>query len=63
MSTPGQQASDDQAVAEIADGLIRIGYNYARETSGPGSRFEGQRLEDVQARWVLSRLRQLGWQP
>ena len=39
--------------------LIAIEANYERETSGPGSRFEGQRLEIVQARAVLRRIREI----
>lgn len=38
--------------------LVRIEYNYARETSGPGSRFGGKRLEIVQAEAVLRRIRE-----
>jgi hypothetical protein len=60
---PDPTAADDQAVAEISNMLVRIEYNYLRETSAPGTRFEGQRLEDVQARAVLRRLREIGWQP
>lgn len=41
--------------------IVRIEANYERETSAPGSRFEGQRLEAVQVRAVLRRLRELGW--
>ena len=41
---------------EIADMLRHIEYNYAREGSGPGSRFEGRLLEDVQAEAVLRRI-------
>lgn len=41
---------------EIADMLRRIEYNYDREGSGPGSRFEGRLLEDVQAEAVLRRV-------
>lgn len=36
-------------VLELADMLSRIERNYEREGSGPGSRFEGKLLEDVQA--------------
>ena len=41
---------------EIADTLYRIQANYEHEGTGPGSRFEGERLEVVQARWVIGRL-------
>ena len=50
--------SDDDLVEELAGMLVRIEANYERETSGPGSRFEGQRLEVVQARAVLRRVRE-----
>lgn len=48
----------DALEAEIADTLYRIQVNYEREGTGPGSRFEGERLEVVQARWVIRRLRE-----
>ena len=51
--------TDDELVEELAGMLERIVANYERETSGPGSRFEGQRLEVVQARAVLRRVRQI----
>ena len=41
---------------EIADALRHIEANYEREGSGPGSRFEGRLLEDVQAEWVMREL-------
>ena len=37
--------TDDELTEEVAGMLVRIESNYLRETSGPGSRFEGQRLE------------------
>lgn len=43
--------------AEIAHTLYAIQCNYEREGTGPGSRFEGEKLEVVQARWVIQRLR------
>lgn len=46
-------------VLEIADMLRRIEANYEREGSGPGSRFEGRLLEDVQAAAIVRRLREL----
>lgn len=49
---------DEPLVAEIADTLWRIEVNYNREGSGPGSRFEGQRCEVVQAAWVIRRMRE-----
>ena len=33
--------------------LYRIEANYEREGSGPGSRFEGRLLQDVQAEAIL----------
>lgn len=48
--------SADPLVRELSDGLNRITRNYEREGSGPGSRFEGQLLEDVQAEWVMREL-------
>jgi hypothetical protein len=51
-------ASDEVLIAELADMLVRIEANYERETSGPGSRFEGQRLEVVQARSLLKTIRE-----
>lgn len=42
---------------EIANMLIAIDGNYRREGSGYGSRFEGERLEVVQARAVIRRVR------
>lgn len=50
--------SDDDLIEELAGMLVSIEANYQRETSGPGSRFEGQRLEVVQARAVLRRVRE-----
>jgi len=41
----------------VADTLRRIEVNYDKEGSGPGSRFEGQLLEDVQARAVIAMVR------
>jgi hypothetical protein len=41
----------------VADTLRRIEVNYDREGSGPGSRFEGELLEDVQARTAVAMVR------
>jgi hypothetical protein len=46
----------DPLVEEIADALVAIERNYQREGSGPGSRFEGKRLEVVQAEFVVRKL-------
>jgi hypothetical protein len=48
-------------VLEIADMLCRIEANYEREGSGPGSRFEGKLLEDVQATAIVRMLRHGGF--
>jgi hypothetical protein len=50
---------------EVAQLLGRIERNYSREGSGPGSRFEGRLLEDVQAEAALRRFAQhiLGYSP
>lgn len=58
---PESAAADEQLVEELAWMIVRIENNYQRETSGPGSRFEGQRLETAQVRAVLRRLREMGW--
>ncbi len=42
----------------VADALWRIEGNYHREGAGAGSRFEGERLEVVQARFVIRTLRE-----
>lgn len=39
----------EQPVRAIADSIRHVEINYEREGSGPGSRFEGKLLEDVQA--------------
>lgn len=59
-ATPGQAAEspskprpDDKLTCSVADMLRRIEANYDREGSGPGSRFEGRLLEDVQAGRVI----------
>lgn len=44
--------------AEIAEGLVAIEANYHREGTGHGSRFQGERIEVVQARWAISRVRE-----
>jgi hypothetical protein len=46
---------------EISDAFWRIEGNYHRETSGPGSRFEGKELTLVQAEWVLNHLSLWGY--
>lgn len=49
-------AAPPELVDEIAEMLTRIEINYEREGSGPGSRFEGLRLEFAQARTVVRRI-------
>lgn len=46
-------------ILELAEMLRRIEANYEREGSGPGTRFEGRLLEDVQALAIVRRLREL----
>jgi hypothetical protein len=55
--SPAAPPDPDPAVREVADMLRRIQINYEREGSGPGSRFEGEMLETVQARAVIRHLR------
>lgn len=50
--------TDEELIQEISWMLVRIGDNYARETSAPGSRFEGKTLEAVQAEAVIRRVRE-----
>jgi hypothetical protein len=45
-----------ELVGEIATMLAAIQINYEREGAGPGSRFDGQRLEFAQARSVIRRI-------
>lgn len=58
--SPSAPRPSDPLVRDLADGLRHIEYNYAREGSGPGSRFEGRLLEDVQAEWVMRELARSG---
>jgi hypothetical protein len=54
---PPTRAPRDDLEGEIANMLVAIEANYRREGSGWGSRFEGERLEVVQARAIIRRLR------
>ena len=54
--SPNAPRPTDPLTLEIADMLRRIENNYWAEGSGPGSRFEGRLLEDVQAEAVLRRI-------
>jgi hypothetical protein len=60
VSSPNKPRPADPLTLEVADMLCRIERNYEREGSGPGSRFEGRLLEDVQAEAVLRRIREWG---
>jgi hypothetical protein len=51
--SPNKPRPADPLTREIADALNRIERNYEREGSGPGSRFEGRLLEDVQAEYAV----------
>lgn len=55
--SPNAPRPADELTRDIADGLRRIENNYTSEGSGPGSRFEGQLLEDAQATWALREMR------
>lgn len=55
--SPNKPRPDDPLTRAVADALRRIEGNYEREGSGPGSRFEGQLLEDAQARRVIAMVR------
>lgn len=58
--SPNAPRPADPLVRELADGLRRIEFNYQKEGSGPGSRFEGRLPEDVQAEWVMRELARTG---
>lgn len=49
VESPNKPRPEDPLVLDVADALRRIERNYDVEGSGPGSRFEGRLLEDVQA--------------
>lgn len=40
-------------ILDLAEALARIQINYEREGSGPGTRFAGRLLEDVQAEYAF----------
>jgi hypothetical protein len=54
VESPNKPRPDDHLARSVADTLRRIENNYHREGSGPGSRFEGELLEDVQARTAIA---------
>lgn len=55
--SPNAPRPADPLVRQAADMIAAIERNYDREGSGPGSRFEGRRLEDVQAEAVTRLVR------
>jgi hypothetical protein len=55
---PPTKPARDPLEEEIASTLVQIENNYHREGTGYGSRFEGERLEVVQARAVIRRVRE-----
>lgn len=55
---PPTKPARDPFEDEIANMLLAIDANYHREGTGYGSRFEGERLEVVQARAVIRRVRE-----
>lgn len=55
--SPNAPRPDDPLIIAVADTLMRAERNYLREGSGPGTRFEGQLLEDVQAKVAVSMVR------
>ena len=61
--SPNKPRPADPLTLEIADMLWHIKCNYDRESSGPGSRFEGRLLEDVQAEAVLRRIQEFEARP
>jgi len=59
VNSPNKPRPSDPLIIEVADTLWRIARNYDKEGSGPGSRFEGRLLEDVQAEWIVRMLREV----
>jgi hypothetical protein len=57
VESPSKPRPDDPLLISVADALRRIEVNYDREGSGPGSRFEGELLEDLQARQAVAMVR------
>lgn len=56
-ASPNAPRPSDPLTLELAGMLRRIQANYEREGSGPGSRFEGRLLEDVQAEAAVREIR------
>ena len=54
VSSPNKPRPTDRWALAIANAIRQTENNYHREGSGPGSRFEGELLEDVQARVAIS---------
>jgi hypothetical protein len=59
VNSPNKPRPSDPLITQVADILWRIARNYEKEGSGPGSRFEGRLLEDVQAERIVRMLREL----
>ena len=57
VASPPVPRPDDLLTRDVSDGLYHIALNYGREGAGPGSRFEGRLLEDVQAEWAIREIR------
>jgi hypothetical protein len=57
VNSPNKPRPADPLVLTVAEQLRRIENNYLREGSGPGSRFEGRLLEDVQAVMAVAAVR------
>lgn len=55
--SPNRPRPEDPLTRLVADALAAIERNYEREGSGPGSRFEGRLLEDVQAEYAVRQVR------
>jgi hypothetical protein len=49
VSSPNAPRPSDPLVLRVSAAIAGVARNYDREGSGPGSRFEGQLLEDAQA--------------
>jgi len=60
VASPNAPRPTDPLVIRVSDGLASIARNYDREGSGPGTRFEGRLLEDVQAEWAVREVRRYG---
>jgi hypothetical protein len=59
VASPNAPRPADPEIVHTADTLRRIEHRYGEEGSGPGSRFEGRLLEDVQAEAVVRMVREV----